>query len=774
MTQTHLAVRSSSPASGGHLVSTCGRTLPLRATRLEVRCRGGLAVVRVVQTFANAHAEPLQVRYQLPLPADAAVAGFAFVIGDRRVTGQIDRRAAARERFEQALAEGRTAALLEQERCALFSQELGNVPPGAEVTAEIALDQPLSWVLGQWEWRIPTTVAPRYMGAPGNVADAARLEVPVADAAIPPRLSLDVLVEDALVPGGAPNSPSHALSWAQKLSGVTTQLAGAPMDRDVVVRWPVAAPQPGVVLQCARPAAGAAHAHEAYGLLTLVPPDAGERAAHLPRDLIVLLDVSGSMQGQPLAAAQRVVGELLGSLDAQDRLEMIAFASRPQPWLGTACFATEGNKAAAMRWLMGLRASGGSEMRDAILAALQPLRGGVQRQVVLVTDGLIGFEEQIVAAIRTGSPASSRVHVVGVGSAPNRSLTRCASRAGRGIEVLVGLDEDAGPAARRLLARTSCPLVADLQLGGSALLGVCPEAPPDLFGGAPARLGLRLRPEGGTLRMHGATANGPFVHELHVAPVAAGTGERAVVRLVGREQVEDLETALAGDGDAAQLTAAIEQIGLQFGLATRATSWVAIDDRASVDPRDPRRLVDVPHELPYGMSVEGLGLRGAPRAVMSLAAPAAPMLDYLDAMQATMPASAGSADLADDEAAPPKAQPERRGFGWKKRAPMRKSESDRTKGPPPPRAHLRLRTPTEFVFLLSGIEQWSLPARIVLVFAEGEFVVTVKVERSTRSGALAAGTTIQLVTEVPVGLPAHRPVQLRLGEGADAKVLALA
>ncbi|MEO6597798.1 MAG: VIT domain-containing protein [Planctomycetota bacterium] len=810
---TQAPVIDFSTSCGGRLVATCGRTLPLRATRLVVRTSGGIAAVQVVQTFANPYAEPLQVRYQLPLPADAAVAGFAFVLGDRRVTGQIDRRTAARERFEQAIAEGRSAGLVEQERSALFSQELGNVPPGAEVTAEITLDQPLVWVDGQWEWRFPTTVAPRYAGAAGRVADAGRIEVAVADGPIMPRLQLDLLVQDALVHGGLPTSPSHTLNCAQSLNGVVAQLAAVPMDRDVVVRWPVAVREPGVALQCARPVATALHAHEAYGLLSLTPPMAADRAPRLPRDLIVLLDISGSMQGQPLAKAQRVVSELLASLDASDRLEMIAFSTRPQPWLGTACFATEGNKAAAQRWLMGLHASGGTEMRDAILAALQPLRSGAQRQVVLVTDGLIGFEAEIVAAIRTRLPVSSRVHVVGVGSAPNRSLTRCAARAGRGLEVLIGLDEDPALAARQLLARTAAPLVADLQVSGSAVLGVCPQALPDLFGGAPARLGLRLRPEGGTLRLRGTTANGPFVHDLHVDPVAAGFGEGAVVRLVGREQVEDLETALAASGDPVRLNASIEQLGLQFGLATRATSWIAIDSEVSVDPRDPRRTVDVPQELPYGMSVEGLGLRHAAMpmhetTLLGLAAPAsmervrAPRvhIEYGkgedSAMSDASPADGRRAQPrdsqseqapreaeSDDIARPPTAPKARfldRLFG----RPAKKAKAERSdQAKPAARAVLRLRTAGSWVFDLFGLEQWSSPARIVLVFADGrEVVVRVLTEQSTRAGALAAGTTVRLAIEAPTGqptnlptnLPTDQPVQLRLGEGPDAEVLVVA
>lgn len=777
MTTTRLPVSHPLPA-GGRLVAADGRALPLRGTRLVARSAGGIATVKVVQTFANPFAEVLQVRYLLPLPADGAVAGFAFTLGERRIQGQIDRRAAARERFERALVEGRTAGLLEQERSALFTQELGNLPPGAEVTAEVDVDQPLSWIDGQWEWRFPTTVAPRYLGAEGRIADAPAVTAAIADGPLPARLQVELLVADALLAGGVPTSTSHPLRAVSRDGGTGITIADAPLDRDVVVRWPVAAPAVGVGLCLARPPHAAAHAHEAYGLLTLLPPSS-PALARQSRDLIVLLDISGSMQGQPLAAAQRVTADLIESLDANDRLQLIAFATRPEPWLGVPCFATEGNKAAALRWLMGLRAGGGTEMRDAILAALQPLREHAQRQVVLVTDGLIGFEAEIVAAIRSRLPASSRVHVVGVGSAPNRTLTRGAARAGRGIEVLVGLQDDPAPAARSLLARTAAPLVTDLRLGGTALLGVCPEATPDLFADAPARLSLRLSAEGGTVTVLGATAAGPFAHELSFAPIAPDSGEAIVSRLVGREWVEDLEAAIAAGEDVAANTERIERIGLQFGLATRATSWVAVDGAPSVDPREPRRLVDVPHELAFGLSVQGLGLRPAGAATRAMAMPPEAMSLGAD----------GAARMLPPPAAAPRSRIVRREVG-RDAGDVRKAKSmpepampvheQRAKdvgplpagSPPAGRAVLRLRDAGVWTFDVFGQVQWSLPSQVVLVFADGsEVVVDVVPERTTRAGAVAPGVAVRLVVRA-TGLAAAVPVRLRLGAGVELPVVA--
>jgi Ca-activated chloride channel family protein len=768
--------------SSGTVVTADGRTLPLRTTRLVVRAAAGLAQVRLVQTFANPYAETLHVTYQLPLPADAAVGGFEFRLGGMRVVGDIDRRAAARDRFEQAIASGRTAALLEQDRSSLFHQELGNLPPGAELEAVIEIDQPLQWVADGWQWRFPTTVAPRYLGAAGRVDDAHRIATVVADPAaepLPPRCELDLVIDEAGGHLGAPTSPSHALQLTGEGDGCRIAFAApagrVPMDRDVVVQWPVAAPQVGATLQAMRVEHGPL-AGQAFGLLTLVPPRADTAPRRRARDLIVLLDVSGSMQGAPLAQAREVTAALVRSLGAEDRLELIAFASRPLPWGKGPQVATEANKAAALAWLQRLQAGGGTEMHSAILASLAATRRGAQRQVVVVTDGLIGFEREIVGTIRTSLPANSRVHVVGIGAAPNRTLTRGASRAGRGLEVLIGIDEDPAPAAARLLARTAAPLVDELTLRGSALLACAPRALPDLTGGAPVRLLLHLQPQGGSLLLQGTTADAAFRHELTVPPVAAG-GSAAIARGFGRESVEDLEVELAATGDPSGIDARIEHLGLAHRIATRMTSWVAIAAEATVDPRTATRREQVPHQLPYGMSIAQLGLRGHALPTESLVgdaevaaygrlSPPAPASakpapsGIVPSGGAPTPSDGDSDDKARRQESAPPTPPRKKSFFERLR---RDAARPAVPGTPVPSATLRRRSATEWVFECLGLSTWQLPDRVVVVFADGsERELAVAGARTTAAGAIAAGGIVRLVLATAAGAPMPTTVAVRL------------
>ena len=455
------------------------------------------------------------------------------MVDDKTIVGEIDRRAAARERFEQALVDGRSAALLEEDRPTLFRQEIGNIPAGAEVQVEITLDQRLTWVNGGWEWRFPTVVAPRYLGEPGRVADAERISVEVADRPSSPPLTLSLAIRDTLSTGGKPSSPSHDLKVvaAHQTTNVGFSAESEALDRDVVVRWPVTEPDISVRLDTARPETAHARTSEVHGLLTLLPPHDIDNGANMPRDVIVLLDTSGSMIGRKLDQAKTIVGAVIDSLAPSDRLEMIEFSNRERRWKKGPKLLTKKARRKAREWLAELDGGGGTEMRTAIEAALSSLRANAQRQVVLVSDGQIGFENDVVATILSDLPTSSRLHTVGVGSAVNRSLLSPAARAGRGVEVIVGLDEDAMPAADRVVAALARPLIVDLSIEGDALLQHAPNRLPDLFARCPATVALQLRPEGGTLVIRGRSVHGQWSQSAAVPACHPGDGSPAVTAL---------------------------------------------------------------------------------------------------------------------------------------------------------------------------------------------------------------------------------------------------
>jgi Ca-activated chloride channel family protein len=590
-------------SSGAELVTSDGRALSLVSAHLRGEARGGLARLVLEQRFENTYDETLRVTYRMPLPADGAVSGYAFEIGDRVIKGVVDRKAAARERFETAIASGKTAALLEQDRADIFTQQIGNIPANEAVIARITIDQRLVWLPeGEWELRFPTVIGPRYIGSADTVADVRATHIKVADQELAVRFQIELAIGDAIVAGAKPSSPSHAID--KRADGMIELRSSTRLDRDIVVRWPVATPAVGLSLDVARPSTGSAHA-DAFGLLTIVPPAREAKPVAVARDLIVLLDTSGSMDGGPLDKAKQVVALLIDSLDDHDRLELIEFSSQPRRYKPEPIVATAKARQDAIRWVRSRTADGGTEMRAAVIEALQTLRIGAQRQVVVVTDGYVGGEQQILDALHRRMPKSCRLHVLGVGSAVNRSLATSLARAGRGCEVLVGNDEDAERGAKRLLDRTRSPMLTNVEIAGSALLRHAPEQIPDVFEGAPLVAALALRAEGGELVVRGQLARDTWEQRIVVPARALGEGNQAIVALYGRERVADVESHAMFDS----VDGEIEDLGLTFQIATRMTSWVAVDDTRRVTGRSRSELI--PQELPYGTKASAFGLRGA-------------------------------------------------------------------------------------------------------------------------------------------------------------------
>ena len=614
MPMTLPTTHPASCSNGATLVAADGRQLPLKAVTLRSEARGGLAHTVVEQVFSNPFEEPLSVSYQLPLPADGAVTSFAFSLGDKRVVGRVEKREDARAAFEKALVEGRTAGLLEQDRSSLFHQELGNLPAGVEVRCEITVEHVLSWHDGSWEWRFPTVVAPRYLGS-GQTPDAERISVDVLETEAPVRARLALVIGDALA--GEVSSPSHVLDAQEDM---VTLGAGASMDRDLVVRWPVGASEPGTSIEVVK------HGERRLAMITVVPPLAANRDEAVARDLVLLLDISGSMSGRPLEQLKAFSRALVRSLGPQDRLEMMAFSGSQVSWRSAPMAITPAVRADALRWLERLSAGGGTHMHKAIIAALEPLREEAQRQVVLISDGLIGFERDVVGTICHQLPSARRVHTAGVGSGVNRSLTSACARAGGGLELVLGLDDAPEPAVRQLLARTCHPMVVDLEVGGEAVLKVVPHRLPDLYAGCPARIFVELNPDGGRLELSGRTSTGAWSSHHEEGQVRDG---RAVVATrYARERIEDLEMRIAAGESQAELDGQIAALGLEFQIASRLTSWIAETEQSSVDPAEPSRRVRIPQQLPYGMSAEGVGLRamsGPVLAVMRRATGAAMM-----------------------------------------------------------------------------------------------------------------------------------------------------
>ncbi len=613
------------------LVSVDGRTYPLKSAKLEARAEGGIAATIFTQVYENPYSEPLEVLYTLPLPADGAVTGYTIRIGHRIIRGEVRKREEAQKEYRKALFEGRMAALLEQERTDTFTQKLGCLPPGETAVVEIEVLQPLAFLPAgkeepaRWEYRFPTVAGVRYQGAEGRVTDAEKLDVDRAAAGTPVRLEASIDIADGSAGEIQPHSPGAPIRLEACERGTRVILGEKiKLDRDLVVRWSAGKQEIGL------------HAVEGKGLpgdtgryllITLTPPAASGKA--IARDLTLLIDASGSMSGAPIEQAKVIASQLLHSLDPGDRFEILAFADEVRQLVRGPVEASQRSIGKALEELRKLQASGSTEMTRALVEALKPLREGSQRQVILLSDGYIGFEGEVIGEITRRLVPGARVHAVGIGSAPNRTLTRGAARAGRGVEILIGMQDDAGVAAGRLLKATVRPVLTDIEVQGTGLVSLAPQRPRDVLEGQPLVLLAEVKAGGGSIEVKGRTSgqSAPWVRAMEI-PGSQGMRATSLPlgALFGREAIEDLELDLAAGkqtGSSQEVERKIEFLGLRHGIAGRMTSLIAISEDPTVDPKDPRRREHLAVEVPADVSAEGAGLM--PCSMPAALAPAAPM-----------------------------------------------------------------------------------------------------------------------------------------------------
>jgi Ca-activated chloride channel family protein len=571
--------------------------LPLRAVAVRAEIAGTTAGVEVEQTFANPYGEALEVSYVFPLPELAAVTRCELVVSDRVVAARLDERATAQQAFAEAVETGRQAALAEQERPGVFTLTLGNLPPRERATVRFAMAYPLPREDGRHAFRFPLVVAERYV--PGALLDEAPVghgthgdttEVPDASRLTPPRLApgaeRPVLTAEIVLNHGAlgiheVECSLHAVEQLREPGRRIVRLApDQAMDRDLVVRFRLGGEAIRSQLCIERDAAG----DEGTFQLTVVPPAAPIRRR--PRDVVLVLDRSGSMAGWKIVAARRALVRMIDTLGDADRFVAYAFGSETIASADLAFdrlhAATAGHRARAAEFLHGVSAAGGTEMLHPLtlavelLASADPAR---ERWIVLVTDGQVANEDALVAAVARAPHL--KVQALGIDDALNTSLLhRLASATGGRAELVAQLSE-LEAALDRLHLLLASPALERVVVAGDAILDgtVVPAGRLHAFPGVPLVVRGRYR---GALRSLSVTARGPT--EPFALDVAAEPAELpALAACWAREQLLALEDRLAARaGDRDDIAAEIVRTSLRFGVLCRFTAFVAVDEHGPV------------------------------------------------------------------------------------------------------------------------------------------------------------------------------------------------
>lgn len=595
---------------------------PLKHTEVRASVAGFLARVTVTQEFENPFGEKIEAVYTFPLPQAAAVDEMTMRVGGRTVKGKIMRREEAGAVYRAARDAGQVASLLDQERPNVFTQSVANVMPGERVTVRISYVETLRYEAGTYEFSFPMVVGPRYIpGTPtGRKAPRGRTpntdRVPDAARVTPARarpgtraghdISVDVSL-DAGLPVEGLRSPSHEIDVERPSpSAARVRLKGSNVipNKDFILRYDVAgADVRDAVLTHRDPRGG-------YFTMILQPPRRVAAEDVTPKELVFVLDTSGSMEGFPIEKAKETMGLALDGLNPQDTFNLITFAGDTHVLFEEPVPATRENLLKAKQFLSSRAGGGGTEMMEAIRAALAPSDAqGHVRVVCFMTDGEVGNDFEIISEVQ--KHPNARVFSFGIGSSINRFLLDKMAEHGRGAVEYVTLDDDGSAAARRFHERVRNPLLTDISIDWGALqvTDVYPRRVPDLFGSGPVVVSGRYTAGGrGVVRLRGTMAGQAFEREINVELPESRPENDVLATLWARRRVEDLlseDYAGAQRGETrADLREEITGLGLEYGLLTQYTSFVAVEETTVTDGGKPRRI-DVPVETPEGTTPQG-------------------------------------------------------------------------------------------------------------------------------------------------------------------------
>lgn len=552
-------------------------SLPLEHTSVEARVAGFVASVTVRQVFRNPSEEPLEAAYHFPLPTAAAVDSMILRAGETSLVGRIALRERARVVYRAARDAGLVAALLEQQRPNLFTQRVSNIPPGERVTVEIHYVQLLPYDDGGYELVFPMVAGAR-ASDPTAEGDEDDLEQHVPGTRPPDGIELAVDL-DAGVPIVDLDSPSHLLDIEQLDEGrarVSLAREDRIPNRDFVLRYRVGAEMPRAALL--------SHQDERGGFFTLVVQPGVEvpEALATRRRITFAVDTSSSMLGRPMAQARAVVSEALASLVPEDSFRIVTFSDLVRTFREEPADGGDEAVIAAEGFVDDLQAVGTTSLVAGLRESLaaEPTEGDVLDMVVLVTDGYVANEAEAMRLVHEGL-GHRRLFAVGVGPAPNRFLLERLADLGRGALLVISPGDEPEVAAEELLARVARPQLTDLEVdwGELPVHSVYPRRLRDLFAGQPLLVRGRYDFAGeGRVTLRGRIGGRGWIEEVPVVLAERGpVDNEALASIWARAAVDDLMNGLylREDPDRAE---AVTDLGLTFGLVTRYTSFVAVDE----------------------------------------------------------------------------------------------------------------------------------------------------------------------------------------------------
>lgn len=588
-------------------------------TDVRMHISGLVARVKVRQEFRNEGGEWVEGIYVFPLPDKAAVDRMRLHIGNRFIEGEIREKEQAKKEYEQAKQSGKKASLVQQQRANLFTTSVANVAPGERVVVEIEYLEDLRYEDGRFSIRFPMTLTPRYIPGQalpdrqGNgwsadtdrVRDASLITPPQVNRSPRHKISLTADV-NAGMPLEIIASRYHPVSVSEQDGHYTVALSDQRtiMDHDFELVWqPVPSAEPRAM------AFAEIIDGKPYHLLMVMPPNQDDTLlAQMPRETIFIVDTSGSMHGVSMSQAKRAVNLAINALKPGDLFNVIEFDSYTTALYPHSMPASAGNVTSALNFVQQLQADGGTEMRPALKLALStPASESHLRQIVFITDGSVGYEDQMFSMIEQ-SLGAARLFTVGIGSAPNSLFMRKAAEAGRGSYTLISALHEVSEKMEALFRKLEHPQITDINMDwpSGAVVDSYPAKVPDLYLGEPVSVKVRASNafrSDDAVRISGNSVNGAWAADLSLDTPVQSEGIGA---LWARARIGELLDRERRGGNERELRSGILQTALTHHLVSKYTSLVAVDKTPARPVSGRLSSEQVPNLMPYGQSANAI------------------------------------------------------------------------------------------------------------------------------------------------------------------------
>lgn len=619
--------RTSGPGQGSLTViepdGSSGEGCPLEHTSVNVEISGFVARVEVKQIFHNPRKEKIEAVYTFPLSTDAAVDDMVMRVGDRTVRGEIKRREEARRIYREAREQGRVASLLDQERPNIFTQSVANIMPGEKVIITIQYAEMLPYEAGAFTFAFPMVVGPRFIpgqatGRQGtgwandsrDVPDASRITPPVTPEGTRAGHDIDVTVSlDAGVPLSGIVSRLHQIEIERK--GKTRAVVSLKNrkeipNRDFVLNYSVAGDQvrSGVLTH--------KDGKTGYATLIMIPPKKVAAESIAPREMIFVIDCSGSQAGKPLQKAKETMRYVLERMTPEDTFNIIDFNSGARALFAQPKKNSPETRSKALRYLGALQARGGTWMGPAIETVCKtPAPENRLRIVTFMTDGYVGNDFEIISLVKR-LRGKSRWFPFGTGNSVNRFLLDTMANVGGGEVEYILLNSPGEDVAKKFYERIAEPVLTDITLTaeGVDLEEVFPAQVSDLWSRKPLIFKARYTEAGkGKVILKGFAAGKPYEQHLDVDLPEKQQANAAIASMWARSKVDDLMQqdwlGMQRGRPKGNIREEIVKVALSHRILTQFTSFVAVEETIVTVGGKPTRIA-VPVEMPDGVSRKGV------------------------------------------------------------------------------------------------------------------------------------------------------------------------